>query len=64
MDLMALVLSFVAGGLVACLAIFWMFARNAPNIDGDIIEQMRRETDEAEQVDGGLLMREGHKALH
>lgn len=42
MDLMALVLSFVAVGLVACLAIFWMFARNAPNIDGDIIEQMRR----------------------
>ncbi|SFI81201.1 hypothetical protein [Aerobium aerolatum] len=64
MDMMALVLSFVAGGLVACLTIFWMFARSAPNIDGDIIEQMRRETDEAEQVDGGLLMREGKKSLH
>lgn len=64
MDLMALVLSFVTGGLVACLAIFWMFAWNAPNIDGDIIEQMRREADDAEQVDGGLLMREGKKSLH
>lgn len=64
MDLMALVLSFVAGGLVACLAIFWMFARNAPNIDGDIIERMRRETDEAPPVDGGLLMRDPDRELH
>lgn len=64
MDLMALLLSFAAGGVFAAVGICCIRTRSAPHMNGDIIERMRRETDESPPVDGGLLMRDPDRELH
>lgn len=63
MDLLPLLISFAAGGLVACLAIFWLVARTAPHINSDVIEHLQRETDEtAPHV--SLITRREDQMLH
>lgn len=64
MDLLPLLISFAAGGLVAALVIFWLVARTAPHMDAGTIEQWRRETDEAVPADGSLVTRREDRVLH
>lgn len=64
MDLLPLLISFAAGGLVAALGIFWIVARTALPTDGGHIEQLRRETDDAVPGEGDLVTRRGDQILH
>lgn len=63
MNLLPLLISFAAGGMVAAFVIFWMVARTAPLMDDGIIEQWRRETDQAILEDVSLTPRED-RVLH
>lgn len=62
MNLLPLLISFAAGGMVAAFIIFWMVARTAPQMDDGIIEQWR-ETDQAILKDVSLTPRED-RVLH
>lgn len=64
MDLLPLLISFAAGGMVAALVIFWMVARSAPHTEGGAVRQFPRQTDNVVPMDVSLVTQREDRVLH
>lgn len=64
MDLLPLLISVAAGGMVAALVIFWLVVRSVPHTAGGAVRQFPRQTDNVLPMDVRLVTQDEERVLH